>query len=106
MRLSLFALALLAQTVSAAAAPIPYATAVQNLKTLLVEQYRIDPAQLRETDSLRRDWLMDISFPELLEQYSHRFQGPEPKRVLRLMKVTCNNDSLRCVAQSIAAASK
>jgi hypothetical protein len=90
----------------AVAAPVPYATAAQNVRTLLVEQFRVDPTQLRDTDSLKRDWLMDISFPELLGAYERRFQGPPASQVLRVMKATCNNDSIRCVATSIVAASK
>jgi hypothetical protein len=108
MRLKLIATfaALALNSISAVAAPVPYDTAVRNVKLLLVEQFRIDPAQIRDTDSLKRDWLMDISFRQLLADYERRFQGPETGKVLRIMKATCNNDSIRCLAQSISGAAK
>lgn len=106
MRLTALALAAFFTSLNASAAPIPYATAAQNVRNLLTQQFRIDPTEIRDTDSLRRDWLMDISIPELLALYEHRFQGPAPKRVMRAMKANCNNDSIRCVATGIAAASK
>ncbi|RZA06323.1 MAG: hypothetical protein EOP11_10650 [Proteobacteria bacterium] len=108
MRLKLIATAaaLALSSAHAVAAPIPYDTAVRNVKFLLVEQFRIDPAQIRDTDSLKRDWLMDISFRQLLTDYERRFHGPEATKVLRIMKATCNNDSIRCLAQSISGASK
>lgn len=107
MRIGFLALAtLFVSNLSAQAAPVPYDAAAQNLKSMLVAAFRVDASQMRDTDSLSRDWLMDLSVREVVEHYQHRFNGPEAKRVMQLMKLSCNNDSIRCIAQGIAGASK